>query len=897
MPVLRSVFLRLPPLLVFVAILLGHAVVAQPYVAGQAYFGRNNYIEYRAGDLPIIITASHGGNLTPSEIPNRTYGTFVTDTNTRELAIACAAEIFARTGRRPHLIISHLARIKLDPNREIVEGAQGNVFAVQAWNEFHGFIVAARDSARADHGFGHLIDLHGHGHDIARLELGYALGATELNLSDAALNAPGYSWMSTLRTLHLSRPGLAFTDLIRGPRSLGDLFNLRGVPAWPSPQFPVIGDAEFFNGGHIVREHSCIHDNDTVHGVQIECHFAGVRDSAASRADFAARFANVLQPYLWDNYGYDLGTLSLARIESPASSVLTRGGPPLTVTIRRTGHLALSSNLAVSYGGTAICGSGGDYTTSATTSVFFPANQSVVTLTLTPAAVGPAFGDKTLTLALAPSSTQTADTAPASLTLGDGLSQTVRIVAPEAVVVESAGAARFRLTRTQSAAPLLVPLAWSGDASAEQDYRDAPASVFFPAGVSTAEVAVPLVDDGRAEPDKTLAVALLPGPGFTFGHPDSATLTLRDDDRPVGLSAWLRGDLAGNLAVDSSGLARHATTLPANAAGTSGPTPLVLPSIGDAPAINFDGVNDTVALPKFTLDPDGAFTLAFFFRLDAGSLVGNQNLAACGTRSVAGSLHLYLATTNAGNGTVALRTNLPGLSANALDVTRTAPDAWQDGAWRHYALSVGADGAARVYIDGVLRRTAFGRTGTLARDELLWLGWRPASGGVAGYMRGALRDVRVYARALPIAEVAALATTRQTFTSWLSSAGLDPSGPAVADLDGDGLSLFLEYALGADPARPAPAPRWRARLLDDRLSLEFLRPAEVGDVTWIIEGADALDSVWTALARRAPSDADWSILRLGATVTEMDSRVIFTDAVSLPAQPRRFIRLSVERTP
>ena len=45
-----------------------------PYVAGQSYTGRNGYIEYIAGNAPVIYTAPHGGNLTPSEIPDRTAG-------------------------------------------------------------------------------------------------------------------------------------------------------------------------------------------------------------------------------------------------------------------------------------------------------------------------------------------------------------------------------------------------------------------------------------------------------------------------------------------------------------------------------------------------------------------------------------------------------------------------------------------------------------------------------------------------------------------------------------------------------------------------------------------------------------------------------------------------------
>src|SRR5262245_4949000 len=104
----------------------GPAARAENYQAGQSYFGSNQYIEYVAGDLPLILSAPHGGRESPEELPDRTEGTFAFDTNTQELARAVANELHARTGGWPHLIICRLHRRKVDCNREIVEAAAGH---------------------------------------------------------------------------------------------------------------------------------------------------------------------------------------------------------------------------------------------------------------------------------------------------------------------------------------------------------------------------------------------------------------------------------------------------------------------------------------------------------------------------------------------------------------------------------------------------------------------------------------------------------------------------------------------------------------------------------------------------------------------------------------------------
>jgi hypothetical protein len=118
---------------------------ATALVPGSTYYGANAWVEMLAGDIPVIVSAPHGGTLRPASIPDRTGSvTTVRDANTEELARDIADAFRAKTGGTPHVIILRLHRIKLDANREIVEAAQGNAEAERAWHEFHGYIEAAR---------------------------------------------------------------------------------------------------------------------------------------------------------------------------------------------------------------------------------------------------------------------------------------------------------------------------------------------------------------------------------------------------------------------------------------------------------------------------------------------------------------------------------------------------------------------------------------------------------------------------------------------------------------------------------------------------------------------------------------------------------------------------------
>ena len=277
--------------------------VVTRYEPGRSYFGRRDYVEYVPGELPLILAATHGGRRAPVEIPDRGYGVLVNDVNTLELTLAVRRALIDLTGRAPHVVLSHLHRRKLDANREIGEAAQDNPYAEQAWREFHDWVATARETVAADFGKGLFLDIHGHGHEIQRLELGYLLAAAELNRPDSSLDSDEVAARASIRELGDASP-LPFSRLLRGPTSLGGIFEDEDIPAVPGPAAPGPGDDPYFRGGYNTRLYGSLNDSEVIDGVQIEHHYRDLRDSEENRNAYAASAAVVIREFMLAHYGF-----------------------------------------------------------------------------------------------------------------------------------------------------------------------------------------------------------------------------------------------------------------------------------------------------------------------------------------------------------------------------------------------------------------------------------------------------------------------------------------------------------------------------------------------------------------------------------------------------------------
>ncbi|MBL0939961.1 MAG: hypothetical protein IBJ03_13785 [Gemmatimonadaceae bacterium] len=281
-----------------------------PLRAGVTTQDAAGYVEYTPGTAPLILIAPHGGTLSPATLADRNCAACTTanDVNTQELARAIATAFTQATGQAPHLIVNRLHRRKFDGNRDRDEAIGSNRVLDTTWLWYHAAIDSARARVAAEHSRGLVIDLHGHAHEIARLELGYLLDDAELRLSDSSLTSRGAMTRSSVA--RLAREARVTTDrgvaVLRGDGSLGTVLTMRGYPSVPSSQdrAPLAGQP-YFNGGYNTQRHGSS-GGGMVDAIQIEMPGPGVRDTEASRSRFSAVLASELMLYLVRLYGWQV---------------------------------------------------------------------------------------------------------------------------------------------------------------------------------------------------------------------------------------------------------------------------------------------------------------------------------------------------------------------------------------------------------------------------------------------------------------------------------------------------------------------------------------------------------------------------------------------------------------
>ncbi len=303
------------------------SATAQPYIPGNIYYDSTGFVEYRAGNLPIIISAPHGGSLQPDSIPDRecTGCSYINDAWTKPIAEGMYDAFFEQTGCYPHVIINLLHRSKFDANRDIDDAADGNATVEQSWYGYHEFIDSAKVQVIEDYDRGLFVDIHGHSHTIQRIELGYLLSGAELRLSDATLNTIAFIEESAIRTLVGDNIGShSHSELLRSEDSFGTLMDEKGFPSVPSlsDPFPNVGEL-YFNGGYNTQRHGSRDNAGDIDAIQIELN-QDIRFNAVTREILIDSMTTAINQYLdlhyndtyIDNYCDLLLPIELARFEA-----------------------------------------------------------------------------------------------------------------------------------------------------------------------------------------------------------------------------------------------------------------------------------------------------------------------------------------------------------------------------------------------------------------------------------------------------------------------------------------------------------------------------------------------------------------------------------------------------
>lgn len=280
-------------------------VIISDWNAGDVFYDKYQWTECQVGNMPLIISVPHGGQLQPESIPNRSCAniTTVTDLYTIELAREISKSIKEKYNVQPYLVICHLKRTKIDQNRDLSEATCGNADLAVPWNLFHHYIDTAIANVVSKYGAALYIDLHGHGHTKQRLELGYSLVKDALRNIYMVTELDPLRSKSSLNNLKAIKNGQDFRNYIIGDLAFGTMMESEGFASVPARLDPYPKtDESYFTGGYNTQLYTS-GKYPEVFGWQIEANYDGVRDRAG-RPLFANVFSTVIMQYLKNTIQY-----------------------------------------------------------------------------------------------------------------------------------------------------------------------------------------------------------------------------------------------------------------------------------------------------------------------------------------------------------------------------------------------------------------------------------------------------------------------------------------------------------------------------------------------------------------------------------------------------------------
>ena len=138
----------------------------------------NTYLDYKEGTTNILLTTPHGGNKKPDSILDRTKGKLFRDTYTQPLTYKLLDKFSYY--EKPYYIIADIHRKKIDLNRNLNEGTEGNEHQAAIWFYWNYLLAKYKYELVNNHLFGLHIDIHSH-NNSDEFHLGYDLSIYKYN--------------------------------------------------------------------------------------------------------------------------------------------------------------------------------------------------------------------------------------------------------------------------------------------------------------------------------------------------------------------------------------------------------------------------------------------------------------------------------------------------------------------------------------------------------------------------------------------------------------------------------------------------------------------------------------------------------------------------------------------
>ncbi len=246
-------------------------------------------------------------------------------------------------------------------------------------------------------------------------------------------------------------------------------------------------------------------------------------------------------------------------------------------------------------GGTAT--SGVDYTAIGT-SVIIPAGSSTADITVTPLDDTIYEGSETVVAALSTSTLYSLGTpSSATVTIADNEVPPVVTVAPLDAIGSEPGTntASFRFTRTGGTTqPLTVTYTIGGTATNGADYSTVGTAVTFAIGSTTVDRVISPLDDTLVEGTETVIFTLAAGTGYAVGNPNSATVSILDNEPASGATVTVQatvpnaseaGPQSGQITFTRTGSTASSLSISCTVSGTA------------TNGVDYSGLGSTFTIP------------------------------------------------------------------------------------------------------------------------------------------------------------------------------------------------------------------------------------------------------------------------------------------------------------